>query len=194
MVTGQLADAIGDFACLVFLFGSICETASCPVRELAYPRVVQLPFASPCTCFTVRLRCVFVRCFRIVEVYSRRLQRTFWTCTFVRMRSTGAVHTSATARLTWIHDTNRNQNVIVCSLAHCQSSLKISCKSVRKFLGQVANRQTDGQTENNDDYITSSAEVVKSPGNKVKQNRRFSLRTNQISRQLSTEAFLSEIN
>ena len=41
--TGQLADAIGDFACLVFLFGGICETATCPVRELAYPRVVQLP-------------------------------------------------------------------------------------------------------------------------------------------------------
>jgi len=43
--TGQLADAIGDFACLVFLFGG-SETASCPVcelaiRELAYPRVVQ---------------------------------------------------------------------------------------------------------------------------------------------------------
>jgi len=38
--TGQLADAIGDFTCLVFLFGGICETASCPdatcpVRELA---------------------------------------------------------------------------------------------------------------------------------------------------------------
>ena len=47
-VTGQLADAIGDFACLVFLFGGICETARCPVRELAFrelacPRVVQLP-------------------------------------------------------------------------------------------------------------------------------------------------------
>jgi len=59
--TEQLADAIGDFACLVFLFGGISETASCPVRdprvdqparcpvrelairELAYPRVVQLP-------------------------------------------------------------------------------------------------------------------------------------------------------
>ena len=58
------AHAIGDFACLVFAFGGICETASCPVRdlssprvdqsarcpvrelairELAYPRVVQLP-------------------------------------------------------------------------------------------------------------------------------------------------------
>jgi len=29
--TGQLAAAIGDFECLVFLFGGICETASCPV-------------------------------------------------------------------------------------------------------------------------------------------------------------------
>ena len=42
--TGQLADAIGDFPSLVFLFGGICETVSCPVRELAYVRVVQLPF------------------------------------------------------------------------------------------------------------------------------------------------------
>jgi len=51
-VTGQLADAIGDFAYLVFLFGGICETASCPVRklairELAHPRVVQLPTLVP---------------------------------------------------------------------------------------------------------------------------------------------------
>jgi len=37
--TGQLADAIDDFACLVFLFGGICETASCPVRDLSSPRV-----------------------------------------------------------------------------------------------------------------------------------------------------------
>ena len=42
----------------------------------------------------------------------------------------------------------------ICSLAHCQPSLKISCKSVRKFLHKVANRQT-----NNDDYITFLAEV-----------------------------------
>jgi len=38
--TGQLADAIGDFACLVFLFGGICETASYPVRDLSSARVV----------------------------------------------------------------------------------------------------------------------------------------------------------
>ena len=30
-----------------------------------------------------------------------------------------------------------------CSVAHCQPFLKISCKSVRKFLRKVANRQTD---------------------------------------------------
>jgi len=31
---------MGDFACLVFLFGGICETASCPVRKLTSARVV----------------------------------------------------------------------------------------------------------------------------------------------------------
>jgi len=39
-----------------------------------------------------------------------------------------------------------HQNLTICSLAHCQPSLKISCKSVRKFLRKVANRQTDRQT------------------------------------------------
>ena len=39
LVTGQLADAIGDFACLVFLIGSICETASCPVTAVLTPSV-----------------------------------------------------------------------------------------------------------------------------------------------------------
>jgi len=39
--TGQLADAIGDFTCLVFLFGGICQTASCSVRDLSNPRVDQ---------------------------------------------------------------------------------------------------------------------------------------------------------
>jgi len=31
--------------------------------------------------------------------------------------------------------------------AHCRPSLKILCKSVRKFLSKVGNRQTDRQTE-----------------------------------------------
>ena len=47
---------------------------------------------------------------------------------------------------------DRHQNLIIC----CQPSLKISSKSVRKFLHEVANKQT-----NNDDYITSLAEVTK---------------------------------
>jgi len=57
-------------------------------------------------------------------------------------------------------DTNpyldRHQNLIICSLAHCQPSLKISCKSVQKFLHKAANRQT-----NNDDYTSSLVEVKK---------------------------------
>jgi len=47
-------------------------------------------------------------------------------------------------------DPDRDQNLIICPLAHCQSSLKISCKSVRKS----GNRQ-----RNNDENITSLAEV-----------------------------------
>ena len=59
-----------------------------------------------------------------------------------------------------IRDPDRRRNLIVCSLSHCQPSLKISCKSVWKFLRKVANRQTDRQTNNNEN-ITSLAEVTK---------------------------------
>jgi len=54
-------------------------------------------------------------------------------------RSTGTVHTSAKARLTnvairiRIRDPDHHQNLTVCSLASCQPSLKISCKSVHVF-------------------------------------------------------------
>jgi len=48
--------------------------------------------------------------------------------------------------------TDRYQNLIICSLAHCKPSLKISCKSVRTFLRKVdnrhTNRETDRQTKN----------------------------------------------
>ena len=68
------------------------------------------------------------------------------------------VHTSPKARLTSavirIRNPDRQQNLTICSSANCQPSLKISCKSVRKFLRKVANRQT-----NNDDYISSLAAV-----------------------------------
>ena len=78
-------------------------------------------------------------------------------------RSTGTVHTYAKARLTsvairiqiQIRDPDRHQNVIICSMAHCQPSLKIPCKSVKKFFCNVSNRQT-----NRDDYVSSLAEVT----------------------------------
>jgi len=64
-------------------------------------------------------------------------------------RSTGTVHTSTKAHLTSvkirIRDPDRYQNLIICSLAHCQPSLKISCKSVWKFLRKIANKQTNKQ-------------------------------------------------
>jgi len=53
-----------------------------------------------------------------------------------------------------MRDLDRHQNLIICSLANCQPSLKISCKSIWKFLCKVADKHT-----NNDDYITSLAEV-----------------------------------
>jgi len=71
-------------------------------------------------------------------------------------RRTGTVHTSAKARLTSVairtrtRDPVRDQNLIICSRAHCKPFLKISCKSVEKFLRKVANRQTDKQTNNDD--------------------------------------------
>jgi len=37
--TGQLADVTGDFACLVFVLLVASKTASCPVRDLSFPRV-----------------------------------------------------------------------------------------------------------------------------------------------------------
>jgi len=60
----------------------------------------------------------------------------------------------------WIHigirEPDRYQNLITCSLVHCQPSLEISRKFAGKFLRKVANRQTNRQT-NNDDYISSLA-------------------------------------
>ena len=64
--TGQLADATGDFACLVFVLLAasasprVVQSATCPVRELAirelaYPRVVQLP-CKRCTSYSNSVR------------------------------------------------------------------------------------------------------------------------------------------
>ena len=93
--------------------------------------------------------------------YFRNSYTFFWF--YVLTRSTETVHTSAKARLTsvtiwiWIriHDPYRHQNFVICSLVHCQPSLKIWCKSVWKFLCKVANKQA-----NNDENINSLAEVI----------------------------------
>jgi len=44
-------------------------------------------------------------------------------------------------------DSDSHQNLIICSVAHCQPSMKILCKSVPKFLCKDANRQTNRQTD-----------------------------------------------
>ena len=72
-----------------------------------------------------------------------------------RIRRTGTVHTSAKACLASvairirirlrISESDRHKNLTFCSLSHCQPFLKISCKSFRKFLRKVADRQTNRQ-------------------------------------------------
>ena len=104
-----------------------------------------------------------VICCVIVQVFRSIRNQFLVSELFYRLtRSTRTVHTSTTVRITSvavriririsirIRDPDRHQNlglIIFCSLAHCQPSLKISCKSVRKFLRKVANRQTNRQTE-----------------------------------------------
>jgi len=53
-------------------------------------------------------------------------------------------------------DLDCHQNLMICLLAHCQHSLKISGKSIQKFLHKVANEQT-----NNNENISSLAELIK---------------------------------
>ena len=54
-------------------------------------------------------------------------------------------------------DPDRHQNVTSCSLVHCLPSLKMSCKSVWKFLRKVANRQTGRQTS---DRQTTTIDII----------------------------------
>jgi len=46
-------------------------------------------------------------------------------------------------------DLDRHQNLISCSLAHCQPSMKISCKCVWKFLCKISNRQDKQRRKHN---------------------------------------------
>ena len=59
-----------------------------------------------------------------------------------------------------ICDPDGHQNLTICSLAHCQSSLKISCKSVGKFLRKVANSYMTNRQTNHNDYVSSLTEVT----------------------------------
>ena len=87
-----------------------------------------------------------------------------------------------------IRDPDRHQNLIICSLAHCQPSLKILCKFVSKFLRKVANRQT-----NNDDY-TSSLEVTRRPASGDRTARRQFQPTGQpVSRTQASDAMPSRL-
>ena len=87
------------------------------------------------------------------------------------------MHTSAKARLTsvaigmpiriririrtLIRDPDRHQNLTICSLAHCQPYLKISCKSVWPFLRKGADRQSDKKTDKQTTTKTTSLAEVK---------------------------------
>ena len=57
-------------------------------------------------------------------------------------------------------DPNHSQNLITSSFYHFGHILKILSKSVHKFLSYLFHKQTDGQT-NPDENITTLAEVIK---------------------------------
>ena len=103
---------------------------------------------SSCLLYTAEKRTTDVTDCRILPTFHTRGEGVLES---PKTRSTGTVHTSAKARITsvviqiCIRDPDRHQNLIICSLAHCQPSLQISCKSVHKFLRKVANRQTNKQ-------------------------------------------------
>ena len=68
-VTGQLADATVDFACLVFVLLAACETASCPVRDLSSPRVgnPRVGVSASCPVTVCTRNAVSVACIGLVE-------------------------------------------------------------------------------------------------------------------------------
>jgi len=95
---------------------------------------------------TDRQTTLYTRPVTIGRIYVRKSARGLIVIIIITS-STGTVHTSAKARLIRICDPDCIQNLTICSLAHCQPSLKISCKSVWKFLRKDGNnKQTDRQT------------------------------------------------
>ena len=97
----------------------------------------------------------------IIPCTLRHRQDTIITIT-ITTRSNGTVHTSVKARLSSvairirIRDPDRHQNLTICLMAYWQSSLKIPCKSIWKFLRKLLrDKQTD-----NDENITFLADVI----------------------------------
>ena len=59
-----------------------------------------------------------------------------------------------------VNDPDHHQYLIICSLAHCQSSLKFCANPFGSFRAKLlTDRQTNKQTHN-DEHITSLAEVT----------------------------------
>jgi len=75
--------------------------------------------------------------YNIIKLLNHEILQSYY-----KTRSTGTEHTSAKTRLNsiaiWIRirDPDRHQSLTICSLAHCQPSLKIVCKSFRMFFAQ----------------------------------------------------------
>ena len=57
-------------------------------------------------------------------------------------------------------DPDRHRNLSICSLAHSQTSVKISCKSVWKFLRKVGNRQTENNDENRSSLAVNTSTMM----------------------------------
>jgi len=62
--------------------------------------------------------------------------------------------------LGWIRDPHRQKNLVILIIGHWQPFLKIPCKSVWKFLRKVANSQKADKQTDDEENITSLAEVI----------------------------------
>ena len=99
------------------------------------------------------------------------MSQLLWRCLLVHVLHCSVAHRSRLTPLSvspngaWLirkqspypdGDRDCHQNLVIYSMAHCQPSLKISCKSQQKFLRKVAKSQTNKQCN----YTSSLAEVI----------------------------------
>ena len=133
--------------------GCRCRLPQNPITHSVpwFPQLFPVQYLSPK--FHKRIHNFFC----VIQVMNRKTNRqtvTDSTNCITKTRSTGTVYTSTKARLTGIEtririqicEPDRYQNLTISSRVHCQPSLKISCKSVWKFLRKVDNRRTNKQT------------------------------------------------